>query len=45
MNFTAEDKRSLLKRVILDMWIQKHHPDIIEKIEKYVQENVNDDAE
>ena len=44
VNFTPEDKRTLLKQMILDMWIKKHHPDIIEKIEKFVQENV-DDAE
>ena len=43
VKYTTEDRRGLLKRLILDEWLLRNQPELIKKVEKYVKDNVNDD--
>ena len=43
VKYTVEDRRSLLKRLILDEWLLRNQPSLIKKVEKYVKDNVTDD--
>ena len=42
VNYTTEDKKALLKRMILEEWVKRHHPDIIVKVDKYVDAEIED---
>ena len=43
VNYTDEDRKAMLKQHILDEWIKKNHPDIIKKIDMYVETTMDDE--
>lgn len=43
INYTLEDRRTLLKQHILQQWIEREHPEILEKIDQYVEACLNED--
>ena len=38
INYTLEDRKELLKQHILKQWVEREHPDILEKIDQYVED-------
>lgn len=39
VNYTCEDQKASLKQHILNEWINKNHPEIVKKIDEYVETN------
>ena len=42
VNYTTEDKKTLLKRMILEEWVKRNHPGIIVKVDKYVDAEIEE---
>lgn len=43
IKYTTEDRKGLLKRLILDEWLKRNQPELIKRVEKFVNDNVSDD--
>lgn len=40
INYTLEDRRTAIKNMILMDWLQTNQPELISKVEQYVQEHI-----
>lgn len=43
VKYTIDDRKGVLKRLILDEWLKRNQPELIKKVEKFVNDNVSDD--